>query len=95
MRSEKGALGGKREESREKREERREKREERNKHDQDERVEGRKGSVPEGRDGTEKGRPLGGKREESREKREERREKMAASWIHCIFTVSRGHLEKF
>ena len=45
MRSEKGALGGKREESREKREERREKREERNKHDQDERVEGRNGSV--------------------------------------------------
>ena len=75
MRSEKGALGGKREESREKREERREKREERHKHDQDERVEGRNGSVPEGRDGTEKGRPLGGKREESREKREERRER--------------------
>ena len=44
--------------------------------------------------GTEKGRPLGGKREESREKREERREKMAASSIHCIFTVSRDHLEK-
>ena len=74
-RPEKAALGGKREESREKKEERREKREERNTHDQDERVEGRKGSVPEGRDGTEKGRPLGGKREESREKREERREK--------------------
>ena len=32
--------------------------------------------------------------EESREKREERREKMAASSIHCIFTVSRDHLEK-
>ena len=66
---------GKRAGRREKREERREKRAERNNHDQDERVEGRKGSVPEGRDGTEKGRPLGGKREESREKREERREK--------------------
>ena len=44
--------------------------------------------------GTEKGRPLGGKREESREKTEERREKMAASLIHCIFTVSRDHFEK-
>ena len=32
--------------------------------------------------------------EESREKREERREKMAASSIHCIFIVSRDHLEK-
>ena len=32
--------------------------------------------------------------EESREKREERREKMAASSIHCIFAVSRDHLEK-
>ena len=32
--------------------------------------------------------------EESREKREERREKMAASSIHCIFTVSRDYLEK-
>ena len=59
MRSEKGALGGKREESREKREERREKREERDKHDQDERVEGRNGSVLEWGDGTEKGRPTG------------------------------------
>ena len=29
-----------------------------------------------------------------REKREERREQMAASSIHCIFTVSRDHLEK-
>ena len=37
---------GKRAERREKREERREKREERDKHDQDERVEGRNGSVP-------------------------------------------------
>ena len=64
----------KREESREKREERREKREERDKHDQDKRVEGRNGSVPEWRDGKEKGRPLGGKREESREKREQREE---------------------
>ena len=34
------------------------------------------------------------KREERREKREERREQMAASSIHCIFTVSRDHLEK-
>ena len=32
--------------------------------------------------------------EESREKREERREQMAARSIHCIFTVSRDHLEK-
>ena len=32
--------------------------------------------------------------EESRKKREERREQMAASSIHCIFTVSRDHLEK-
>ena len=53
---------GKRAERREKREERREKREERDKRDQDERVEGRNGSVPEWRDGKEKGRPLGGKR---------------------------------
>ena len=37
----------KREEGREQRKERREKREERNKHDQDERVEGRNGSVSE------------------------------------------------
>ena len=57
---------GKRADRREKREERSEKREERDKHDQDERVEGRNGSVPEWRDGTEKGRPLRGKREESR-----------------------------
>ena len=42
-------------------EESREKREERD-----------NGSVPEWRDGTEKGRPLGEKREERREKREER-----------------------
>ena len=53
------------------------KREERDKHDQDERVEGRNGSVPGGRDGTEKVRSLRGKREESREKREERRGKSA------------------
>ena len=33
------------------------------------------GSVPEWRDGTEKGRSLGEKREERREKREERRER--------------------
>ena len=58
-----------REEGREQRKERREKREERNKHDQDERVEGRNGSVPEWRYGTEKGRHLGGKKEERREKR--------------------------
>ena len=32
--------------------------------------------------------------EESREKREERREQMAASSIHCIFTVSRDHAKK-
>ena len=44
----------------------------RDKHDQDERVEGRNGSVPEWRDGTEKVRPLREKREERREKREER-----------------------
>ena len=56
----------KREESREQREGGREKREERDNHDQDERVEGRNGSVPERRDGTEKVRPLRGKREESR-----------------------------
>ncbi len=37
-----------------KRAERREKREERDKHDQYERVEGRNGSIPERRDGTEK-----------------------------------------
>ena len=53
----------------------RERREERYKHDQDERVQERNGSVPEWRDYKERGRPLGGKREESREKREERREK--------------------
>ena len=94
VRSEKGALGGKREESREKREERREKREERNQHDSDERVEGHNGAVPGRRNGAQKGRPLGGQREESREKTEERREEMAASSIHCIFTVSRAHLEK-
>ena len=58
-----------------KREESREKREDRGNHDQYERVEGRNGSVPEGRYGIEKGRPLGVKREESRKKREERREK--------------------
>ena len=48
------------------------KREERYKHEQDERVEGSNGSVPEGRDGGEKGRPLGERREERKEKREER-----------------------
>ena len=58
----------KREEGRAQREARRE----RDKHDQDERVEGGNGSVPEWRDGTEKGRSLREKREERREKREER-----------------------
>ena len=53
---------------------RRAKREERDKNHQYEGVEGRNGSVPEWRDGSEKGRPLGGKREESREKREQRQE---------------------
>ena len=32
--------------------------------------------------------------EESREKREERREKMAATSMHCIFTVSRDQFKK-
>ena len=50
-------------ERREKREERREKREERR--------EKRDGSVPEGRDGREKGRALGETREERKEKRED------------------------
>jgi len=36
----------------------------------------------------------GWKKAERREKREERREQMAASSMHCIFTVSRDHLEK-
>ena len=49
-------------ERRGKRAERREKREERDRHDQDQRVEGRNGLVPEWRDGTEKGRPLRGRR---------------------------------
>ena len=73
------SLRGKREESRkrEKIEERIEKREERYDHDQDEKVEGYNGSIPEWRDGTEKGRSLRGTREESREKREERRGKSA------------------
>ena len=53
----------------EKREERREKREERDKHDEDERVEGGNGSVPEWRDGTEKGWSLRGKRAERSENR--------------------------
>ena len=66
---------GKRAERRVKIAERREKREairEGDKHDQDKRVEGRNGSVPEWRDGTEKGRSLRKRREERREKREER-----------------------
>ena len=49
-----------------KRAEKREKREERYKHDQDERAEGRNGSVPEWRDGTEKVRSLRQKRETSK-----------------------------
>ena len=61
-------------ERRGKRAERREKTEARDKHDQDKRVEGRNGSVPEWRDGKEKGRPLRGKREESRERIQERRQ---------------------
>ena len=36
----------------------------------------------------------GWKKAGRREKREERREQMAASSVHCIFTVSRDHLEK-
>ena len=36
----------------------------------------------------------GWKKAGRREKREERREQMAASSIHCIFIVSRDHLEK-
>ena len=55
-----GQRAERREEIREKREERREKREERDKHDQDERIAGRNGSVPEWRDGTEPVRPLNG-----------------------------------
>ena len=95
----------KREESREKREERREKREERKEkteHRPQEAARGPEMRPPEGdqpflttcRPGLG---PLGatfrdrGQREESREKREERREKIAASSIHCIFRVSRGH----
>ena len=35
-----------------------------------------------------------GSKDESRGKRKERREKMAASSIDCIFTGSRGYLEK-
>ena len=65
---------------REQREERREKRDERGKHDHNSQVDGSNGSVPEWRDGTEKGRSLGGKREESGEGRaqsEARRERQA------------------
>ena len=61
--------GLKKEESREKREETREKRENRRKLDSLHFY-----TVPEGRDGREKGRPLGEKREDSREKREEKPE---------------------
>ena len=57
---------------REQREERREKRADRGKHDHNYLVEGRNGSVPEWRDGIEKGRPLREKRAERREEREER-----------------------
>ena len=63
---------GQRQYSREKREEHRKKREGRDKHDEDERVEGGNGSVPEWRDGNERGRSLGKRRQERREKREER-----------------------
>ena len=59
--------GFKKEESREKREEKREKRENRRKLDSLQFY-----TVPEGRDGREKGRPPGEKREDSREKREEK-----------------------
>ena len=52
-------------------EERRAKRDEIDKHDQDEAIQIRNGSVPEWRDGTEKGRFLMEKREERREEREE------------------------
>ena len=45
--------------------------EEGDKHDRDDRVAGRNGSVPEGRDGREKGRALGETREERKEKRED------------------------
>ena len=69
----------KREEGRAQREERREKREERDKHYEDERVEGGNGSIPEWRDGTEKGRSLGRKREESRGKIEPRAGKVRGS----------------
>ena len=47
------------------RSDRRGKREDRDSHDEDERVEGRKSLVPEGRDGTEKGRPLWQRRADS------------------------------
>ena len=69
----------KREEGRAQREARRERERERerDKRDQDERVEGGNGSIPEWRDGTVQGRSPGGKRDESREKKEERRGKSA------------------
>ena len=63
-------LGGNRSESREKKEER-------NNHDQEERVEGRDGYVPEWRDGTEHVRSHKG--EEAREQRKESREIQARS----------------
>ena len=47
----------------------------------DERVEGRKSLVPEGRDGTEKGRPLRQRRAERREKSAERSEKRKTNTI--------------
>ena len=74
MRSEKGALGGKREESREKREERSEKRE-----TSTIKIRGSKDAMVRSQIGgmaQKKGRPLRGKREESREKREQREEEI-------------------
>ena len=59
---------------------RRTKREERDQHDQDERVEGGNGSVPEWRDGTENGRPL--EKGEGRAQKGERREKQEESDQH-------------
>ena len=70
-----------REEGRAQREERREKREERDKHYEDERVEGGNGSIPEWRDGTEKGRSLKKRREERRKKSAERSEKRETNTI--------------
>ena len=67
-----GMAGRKRKGLAPRRQEIREQREDRGQHDEDERFEGRKGSVPEWRYGSEKGLPLRMKREYRREKREER-----------------------